>query len=84
MTGQTGPALIGIVVLLVVFQTLPLLGLFGRAVGWPGWTYGELTVSNAALARAFRPLPAWLPARVVALSVVVVAFIGLCASGAQA
>jgi hypothetical protein len=71
MRSQTRLALIGSVVLLIVFLMLPLVALLGRAAGLPSWTYGELLVSNATLARGWALLPAWCLLGVVVLSVLV-------------
>jgi hypothetical protein len=70
MSSQTRFAVVGMVLLLLGFLTLPLVALFARAAGLPGWTYGELMIGNAALARAWALMPAWLLAGVVALSAV--------------
>jgi hypothetical protein len=69
MGSQTRLALIGSVVLLIIFLMLPLVALLGRAAGLPAWTYGELLVSNAALARGWALLPAWCLLGVVVLCV---------------
>jgi hypothetical protein len=68
MGSQARFALIGIVVLLLMFLTLPLVALFGRAMGLPSWTYGELMIGNAALARGWALMPAWLLVGVVVSS----------------
>jgi hypothetical protein len=70
MTNQTRFALIGMILLLAAFLALPLVALFGRAAGLPGWTYGELMIRNPALARGWALMPAWLLLGVVASSVV--------------
>jgi hypothetical protein len=69
MNDRTRLALLGMVALLAIFMALPLLALAGRAAGLPSWTYGELPVTNTALARGWALMPAWLLMGVAVLSI---------------